>query len=120
VVHRIQLQQHYSVPTIKQTKKVSNIDFKDILADVQGIKVSKHAKERLKERNIQINESQWKKITEKVNEAKHKGVKDSLVVMNDSTLLVSAENNTVITAMNKNEATSRIFTNIDGTILINE
>lgn len=121
MVHRIhQIQQHYTIPPLNKQKKEANINFQDILTKTEGIKISKHAEERLRERNIHINEHQWEKIEKKINEAKHKGVKDSLVVMNDSTLLISAENNTVITAMNKSEATSRIFTNIDGTILMNE
>lgn len=121
MVHRInQLQQHYKVPTVKHPKKEAKVTFKDVLSNQQGIKVSKHAKERLRERNIHINEQQWKRIEAKVSEAKSKGVKESLVVMNDSTLLVSTKNNTVITALHKDEATSRIFTNIDGTILMNE
>jgi|SRR5690625_3017679 len=121
MVQRIhQFQPHLPTPLTKQSKQQNQVNFKDILSKQQGIKVSKHAKQRLQERNIHINEQQWKKIEQKVNEARMKGVKDSLVIMNNSTLLVSAKNNTVITAMNKQEATSKIFTNIDGTILLDE
>lgn len=48
------------------------------------------------------------------------GVKESLVLLNDAALIVSAKNNTVITAMNRKEATEQIFTNINGTIIMNE
>ncbi|PJH69376.1 flagellar protein, partial [Salmonella enterica subsp. enterica serovar Typhimurium] len=34
--------------------------------------------------------------------------------------IVNAKNNTVVTAMDKQEATSRIFTNINATILMDE
>ena len=119
--HRIQqLQQHYQVQVPKQLNKQNNVNFKDLLTDLQEVKVSKHAKQRLTERNIQINDKQWQMISEKMNEAKEKGVTDSLVVMNNAALLVSTQNNTVVTAMNREEATSRIFTNINGTILLNE
>lgn len=121
MVQRIQhLQQPHNFPIVNRTNKKIKTNFKDVFKNVQQIKVSKHAKERLAERNIQINDDQWKRIEEKVFEAREKGVKQSLVVMNDSTLIVSTQNNTVITAMNKNEASSKIFTNIDGTILLNE
>ncbi|SDQ60568.1 flagellar operon protein [Virgibacillus subterraneus] len=118
-----QLQQHHAMPLppVRKTEtKNESTNFKDILAEIHHPKVSKHAKERLNERNITISETQWQAISEKMTEAKHKGVTDSLVVTDNAALLVSTKNNTVVTAMNKEEATSKIFTNINGTILINE
>lgn len=121
--HRIhQVPQHaLQFPTIKSHEsKQSSISFKDILSQEQGLKISKHASQRLTERNIQIDEQQWQMIGEKVREAKKKGITDSLVVMNNTALLVNAKNHTVVTAMDRQEATSRIFTNINGTILMND
>lgn len=121
---RIQpLQQHHAMPLPAVKKAAGNksdVSFKDMLADAQGIKISKHAEQRLDERNISINETQWQTIVAKMEEAKQKGVTDSLVLTDEAALLVSAKNNTVITAMNKKEAASKIFTNINGTILIEE
>ena len=37
------------------------------------LKISKHASERLTERNIHISDAEWAHVTEKVNEAKIKG-----------------------------------------------
>lgn len=85
----------------------------------QELKVSKHASERLAERNIQISESEWQRVSDKVFEARKKGVKDSLVLMEQAALIVSAKNATVITAMDRMEAKDQLFTNIDGTILLN-
>ncbi|MBP2077662.1 TIGR02530 family flagellar biosynthesis protein [Oceanobacillus polygoni] len=121
--HRIhQVPQHaLQFPTIKSHEsKQSSISFKDILSQEQGLKISKHASQRLTERNIQIDDQQWQMIGEKVREAKKKGITDSLVVMNNAALLVNAKNHTVVTAMDRQEATSRIFTNINGTILMND
>lgn len=80
--------------------------------------VSKHAKERLIQRGIDIDTNRWRVIEEKVAEAKKMGVKDSLVLLQDAALIVSAKNNTVITAMARDEASTQIFTNINGTIII--
>jgi flagellar operon protein len=80
--------------------------------------VSKHAKLRLMQRNIHITQNDWEVIGEKIKEAKQMGVKESLVLLNNAALIVSAKNQTVITAMDRNEASSQIFTNIDGTIII--
>ncbi|RDW17830.1 TIGR02530 family flagellar biosynthesis protein [Oceanobacillus chungangensis] len=122
--HRIhQVAQHYALQ-LPIAKKASNLgpksSFKDVLAEQQTLKISKHASERMNERNIQLNEKQWQTLEVKMLEAKQKGITDSLVVMNNAALLVSAKNNTVVTAMDREEATGRIFTNINGTILIND
>lgn len=81
--------------------------------------VSKHANQRLQERNIYISDADWAIVSDKVSEARSKGVNDSLVLMDQAALIVSAKNFTVITAMNRTEATNQLFTNIDGTIVLN-
>ncbi|WP_040286859.1 TIGR02530 family flagellar biosynthesis protein [Sporosarcina koreensis] len=82
------------------------------------LKVSKHATARLSERNIVITDAEWARVTDKVNEAKAKGIRDSLVLMDQAALIVSAKNSTVITAMDRTEAKDQLFTNIDGTIIL--
>ena len=120
-IHQVPAHQALQLPTAKTPKNDNHeSSFKDVLAEQQQLKISKHATERLEERNIHINDKQWQVIGEKMEEAKQKGITDSLVVTNHAALLVSAKNNTVVTAMNREEATNRIFTNINGTILIDE
>lgn len=80
--------------------------------------VSKHASERLEQRGIVISQERWNRIEEKVKQAKAKGVSDSLVLLKDAALIVSVKNNTVITAMGRQEAAEQIFTNINGTIVM--
>ncbi|PLS16681.1 flagellar protein [Bacillus sp. M6-12] len=83
-----------------------------------ALTVSKHAQMRLDQRNITIDSERWAKVEEKIGEARKLGVKDSLVLLQDAALIVSAKNNTVITAMDRDEASSQIFTNINGTIIL--
>ena len=82
------------------------------------LSISKHAKARLEQRNIDIKPETWSKVESKLGEARKKGVNDSLVLLDNAALIVSAKNNTVITAMGREEATSQIFTNINGTIVM--
>ncbi|RXI98002.1 flagellar protein [Anaerobacillus alkaliphilus] len=109
---------------ISHTKpqKITTTSFKDFLnTEIQTkseLKVSKHAEKRLHDRGIVIDDNQWSLITMKMQEAKEKGVNDSLVILRDATLVVSAKNNTVITALDREEAKTQIFTNINGTIII--
>lgn len=123
--HRIHQLQHQALqlPKINQpneSTKPQSAPFKEFLAEVQDLKVSKHAEERLSARNIIIDQSQWQRISQKIDEAKHKGITDSLIVMDNAALVVSTKNNTVVTAMDRTEAGSKVFTNINGTILMNE
>lgn len=92
--------------------------FQSVMQSNESLAISKHAKQRLEQRGININQARWEQIGEKVMEAKRMGVKESLVLLEDVALIVSTKNNTVITAMDRNEATTQIFTNINGTILI--
>lgn len=82
------------------------------------LKISKHASFRMSERNITIAPHVWNEIEMKINEAKQKGVNDSLVLLSNAAMIVSAKNNTVVTVVNRQEAESQIFTNIDGTIVM--
>lgn len=89
------------------------------ISSLNTLNISKHANERLQERGIKIEAAKWRAIEEKVTEAKKMGIKESLVLLNNPALIVSAKNNTVITAMDREEATNQIFTNINGTIIMN-
>ncbi|WP_374724034.1 TIGR02530 family flagellar biosynthesis protein [Calidifontibacillus erzurumensis] len=124
--YRIKQLTYHPLSQIKQQQLKTSVkkqtqSFKQILGTFQEdnpLKISKHAEKRLNERNIHIDEQLWNKIAEKVNEAKAKGISDSLVVTDKAALIVSTKNNTVITAMDRTEASSQIFTNINGTILL--
>ncbi|WP_017753759.1 TIGR02530 family flagellar biosynthesis protein [Calidifontibacillus oryziterrae] len=124
--HRIRQLNYHPLAQINQPVKKpldpNRTSFKDLLDTLQteqsSLKISKHAEKRLNERNIHIDQELWQRIEQKVNEAKVKGVHDSLVVTDQAALIVSAKNNTVITAMDRQEASSQIFTNINGTILM--
>ena len=87
-------------------------------ATTEPLKISKHASERMQERNIEISDVEWQQLTDKVYEAQQKGVKQPLVLLDQAALIVSAKNATVITALDRDEAKSQIFTNIDGTIVL--
>jgi len=106
--------------TVKHRQKPteSTKNFGEILANKQTVKISKHAKERMVERNIYLSDRQWATLSSKLKEAKQKGVRESVVVLNNATLLVNAEKHTIITALNNDEAESKIFTNINGTIIL--
>lgn|SRR5699024_6840635 len=123
MVHRIdQLQQLLSlqVPHVKKSVENENVRFQGIMNQQYELKLSKHAKKRLAERDIELNNIQMQAMSEKVNEAKQKGITDSLVVFNHAAFVVNTKNNIIVTAMDLHEANSKIFTNINGTVLMND
>ena len=82
----------------------------------QGLKVSKHANERLARRNIDLSEDQWMRLESGIKKAGMKGIKESLIMVDDVAFIVNVPNNTVITAVDENE--DRVFTNIDGAVIV--
>ena len=108
--------------TINKTTKHKETSFQNVLEQQMQLdnplKLSKHAQNRLQERDVVVTASEWEHISKKVMEAKDKGVTDSVVLTKEAALVVSAKNNTVINAMKREEATSHIFTNINGTIVV--
>lgn len=105
---------HVSVPNKHSFAQQLN----ETIQRSKKLTLSKHAKLRMEQRNIHISPNRWSQIEEKINEARTKGVNEPLVLLKEAALLVSAKNNTVITLMERKEAGSHIFTNIDGTIIM--
>ncbi len=84
----------------------------------EGLKFSKHAESRLQARNINLTSAQKEKMSQAVAKAEAKGVKDSLVLMDNLAFVVNIRNKTVITAANSNELKENVFTNIDGAVIV--
>lgn len=100
--------------------KTSSDEFSNILnqklSESRDVKISKHAAMRLEARNISLDALRLEKLRTAVDRAQAKGVKDSLVVMEDVALLVNIPNRTVITAVKQSELKENVFTNIDGAV----
>lgn len=91
---------------------------KQKLEESEEIKFSKHAELRLQSRNISLTQAQKDKMKEAVARAESKGVRDSLVLMDNLAFVVNVKNRTVITAANSNELKENVFTNIDGAVIV--
>lgn len=81
----------------------------------EGLKFSKHATSRMETRNIDLSEDQWERLESGVSKAGEKGIRESLVMVDDLAFIVNVNSNTVITAVG--EADEKIFTNIDGAVI---
>ena len=110
----------------RESKPLGNINdgvsfdqlLKDKLQKAEGLKFSKHATQRLDDRNITLTQEQSLRLEEGVAKAGMKGIKDSLVLMDSLACIVNVPNNTVVTAIDQNESDENIFTNIDGAVIV--
>ena len=84
----------------------------------KDLKISMHASERLNNRNINLTKSDIENINTAINKMEKKGSKESLILYKDLALIASIKNRTIITAIDKNSLDEKIFTNIDGAIII--
>ena len=83
-----------------------------------GLKFSAHAMQRLRERQISFDQETLNKLSDAITKADSKGVQDTLVLTDKAALIVSVPNRTVVTAMDRNNLSGNVFTNIDGAVII--
>lgn len=83
-----------------------------------GLKFSKHAANRLTDRNIKLTDEQMERLSDGTQKALAKGIKESLVIVDQLAFIVNIPNHTVVTAMEQSEAATNIFTNIDGAVIM--
>ena len=95
--------------------------FADVLEDKQKEvsvpKFSKHAVNRLSERNIEISDGLMERLSAGMQAAGQKGINESLVMVDQLAFIVNVKNQTVITALDGNETDQNVFTNIDGAVI---
>jgi flagellar operon protein len=91
---------------------------RDTAMDTSELKFSKHAKQRLLERDIDLSDSQNERLRDGLRKADEKGIRDSLVLMDQLAFIVNVPSHTVVTAMDGNESKEKAFTNIDGAVIV--
>lgn len=108
-----------------KTAKNTGVSFQDILNQKtqqtgtdSELKFSKHAVNRLSDRNIELTDEQLERLNDGTKKAEAKGINESLVLVDGLAFIVNVPNNTVITAMDQAETTENVFTNIDGAVII--
>ena len=100
--------------------KTSGLDFRSVL-ELQRqtrpteLTFSKHANERLINRNISLSDEQMERLNEAAALADSKGIKESLVMVDDLAFIVNVKNSTVVTALGDSD--NKVITNIDGAVI---
>lgn len=121
-----QLQDQY-LNLNRQTKNDAStgngLSFQDILTQktkpqASEVKFSKHAVNRLADRNIELSEEQVERLNLGMARAGAKGINESLVIVDSLAFIVNVPNQTVITAMDQTDSDENVYTNIDGAVII--
>jgi flagellar operon protein len=109
-VDGLQQQKPIALPEERSFKKIFE-------AEVQQLRFSKHAQDRLESRNMQLNENDKAQLEKAVQLAEQKGSQDSLVFLKDMAFIVNVKNRTVVTAIDREHLRQNVFTNIDSAIV---
>ena len=86
-----------------------------IEADLQ---YSKHADFKMKSMGIIKNKDFEDQLQVATGKARAKNIKEGLILKEDYGFVVSVKNNTVITVVDLKDKNDKIFTNIDGAVII--
>lgn len=103
--------------TIKPSTSFNHI-LQEEIENNRGLKFSKHATERLKQRDIQLKPQEIDKLNQAINTAAKKGIKETLIIMDNKAFIASVKNKTIITATTGGVLKDNVFTNIDGAVIL--
>lgn len=117
----VQMPKSNLAQAVNLDRQARGLSFEEVLKQKSGqtgeLKFSKHAVNRLAERNLSLSEQQLARLKEGTDKASGKGIKEPLVLIDDMAFIVSTGSRTVITAMGSGNTDENIFTNIDGAVI---
>ena len=124
-----QLANQYLTNSRKTVKEAQEnlVSFQEILqkkseaqdtGKTEQLKFSKHAAVRLTDRGIELTDAQLERLNDGAKKAGQKGIRDSLVIVDDLAFIVNVPNKTVVTAMDSRETQDNVFTNINGAVIM--
>ncbi len=119
---RIERGQVNLLPNSRVKKQAGNdLKFKKIFDESlkkqdNKLNISAHAQQRMRERNIKLEESDMNVLKDAISDLEKRGARESLMLYKDMAFIASIRNRTIITTMNNNEM--NIVTNIDSTIIV--
>lgn len=106
----------------RHTQRLNNkIEFESVLNNIQSqgeLKLSSHAMDRLRDRNINLDQKDIAKLKDAVNKIRNKGGREALILYKDIAFITSIKNNTIITAIDSSNIKDNVYTNIDSAIIL--
>ncbi len=103
---------------LKETAKVRKGNFSQELAKASEVNFSKHARERLYSRGIELSDGKIDQIAKAIDKAAVKGSKETLILDDTAAYVVAVPSRTVVTAFGKEHLREGVFTSIDSAIIL--
>ena len=88
------------------------------LASTRDVQFSKHASQRLHSRGIELTDEILGQIAGAIDKAEAKGSRETLILTEEAALVVSIENRTVITAIDRDNLREGVVTSIDSAVIL--
>ena len=88
------------------------------LAKTREINFSKHARERLFSRGVELSNEKLTQLADAFDKAADKGSKNTLILDKDAAYVASIPNRTVITAFSRDNLREGVFTSIDSAVIL--
>lgn len=116
MIHKVN--QHPATSS-RPTKETSQSAFHSIFQEqLSGITISKHAKQRIEHREIEIDGTTMNRLNDAMDKLSKKGSKDSLILLNQVAYIVNPQQKVIITCMDKESMQENIFSGIDSAIIL--
>ena len=106
--------------TVKKGIAADSSSFAEVLTQAQPLTFTKHAQNRLENRQIQLSDEGLTRLAEAVDKAEKRGGQESLILMDDMAFIVNVKSRMVITAMDASKRGEGVFTQIDSVVLAEE
>ena len=90
--------------------------FEQLQSESSTLTFSKHAAQRVEQREIELSAERLERLNEGVRIAREKGLNDTLIIVDDSAFVVNTGASKVITGLQG--LIGRVITNIDGTVIV--
>ena len=108
-------------PRPSKASKPEGPSFAEVLKEAterqSPARFSRHARERVEERGIEMTPRDLSRLDGAIARAKDKGSRSALVLIDGRAFIVGPQSGTVITAIGGEDLESHVFTNIDATVV---
>lgn len=83
-----------------------------------GLQISAHARQRIEERGIPMDEAAEAALSKAMASLDAKGARDALLLRADAAFVVNVPNRTLVTAIGRDEMAEKVFTQIDSAMIV--
>jgi len=106
------------LPPVPPAQSAAGPSFGDALVLAGAdLRLSRHAQKRVDTRNLSLDQGRLDRLNNAVSQAAAKGSRNSVVMLDNLAVVVDVRQRTVVTAMQQQGGSQRVFTNIDSVVI---